>query len=119
MVTSPPYYNAREYSQWKNLYNYLNDMYKNHISKFAYNFQPKSVIGWGLSHIMCCKYIEENAKGKASQALKSLLDQTPKIALVKRENKWKEIQINDIIINSINILVCISTFFNNTFFEYC
>ena len=28
MVTSPPYYNAREYSQWKNLYNYLNDMYK-------------------------------------------------------------------------------------------
>lgn len=27
MVTSPPYYNAREYSQWKNLYNYLNDMY--------------------------------------------------------------------------------------------
>lgn len=28
MVTSPPYYNAREYSQWKNLYNYLNDMYE-------------------------------------------------------------------------------------------
>jgi DNA modification methylase len=27
MVTSPPYYNAREYSQWKNLYNYLHDMY--------------------------------------------------------------------------------------------
>lgn len=28
MVTSPPYYNAREYSQRKNLYNYLNDMYE-------------------------------------------------------------------------------------------
>ena len=27
MVTSPPYYNAREYSQWKNLFNYLSDMY--------------------------------------------------------------------------------------------
>lgn len=27
MVTSPPYYNAREYSQWKNLFNYLNDVY--------------------------------------------------------------------------------------------
>lgn len=27
MVTSPPYYNAREYSQWGNLFNYLNDMY--------------------------------------------------------------------------------------------
>jgi hypothetical protein len=26
MVTSPPYYNAREYSQWKNLNDYLNDM---------------------------------------------------------------------------------------------
>ena len=27
MVTSPPYYNVREYSQWKNLYSYLFDMY--------------------------------------------------------------------------------------------
>ena len=26
MVTSPPYYNAREYSQWKNLNDYLDDM---------------------------------------------------------------------------------------------
>lgn len=26
MVTSPPYYNAREYSQWKNLNDYLNEM---------------------------------------------------------------------------------------------
>ena len=26
MVTSPPYYNAREYSQWKNLNEYLQDM---------------------------------------------------------------------------------------------
>ena len=28
MVTSPPYYNAREYSQWENLDNYLDDMRK-------------------------------------------------------------------------------------------
>jgi DNA modification methylase len=28
MVTSPPYYNAREYSQWNNLNDYLNDMQK-------------------------------------------------------------------------------------------
>ncbi len=27
MVTSPPYYNAREYSSWTNLYNYINCMY--------------------------------------------------------------------------------------------
>nr|MDO8114364.1 site-specific DNA-methyltransferase [Candidatus Sigynarchaeota archaeon] len=26
-ITSPPYYNAREYSQWTNLFTYLNDMY--------------------------------------------------------------------------------------------
>ena len=26
MVTSPPYYNAREYSNWENLNDYLNDM---------------------------------------------------------------------------------------------
>lgn len=35
MVTSPPYYNAREYSQWKNLYNYLNDMYKINLNSFS------------------------------------------------------------------------------------
>ncbi|MDE1848696.1 MAG: site-specific DNA-methyltransferase [Nanoarchaeota archaeon] len=28
MVTSPPYYNAREYSQWENLHEYLKDMKK-------------------------------------------------------------------------------------------
>lgn len=28
MVTSPPYYNAREYSQWNNFYQYLNDMFQ-------------------------------------------------------------------------------------------
>ncbi len=28
MVTSPPYYNAREYSQWKNINDYLEDMKK-------------------------------------------------------------------------------------------
>jgi len=27
MITSPPYYNAREYSQWSNLYSYLNEMH--------------------------------------------------------------------------------------------
>lgn len=28
MVTSPPYYNAREYSQWDSLYQYLHEMYE-------------------------------------------------------------------------------------------
>lgn len=34
MVTSPPYYNAREYTQWKNINDYLDDMKK--IIKEAY-----------------------------------------------------------------------------------
>jgi len=39
---------------------HLNQSYKKYISKFALNFQPKSVIGCGLSHILCCKYIDDN-----------------------------------------------------------
>lgn len=34
-ITSPPYYNAREYSQWDNIYGYLNDMRGNAKSLFA------------------------------------------------------------------------------------
>ncbi|MBS9525907.1 site-specific DNA-methyltransferase [Litoribacter alkaliphilus] len=30
-ITSPPYYNAKEYSQWENIYTYLYDMYNNAI----------------------------------------------------------------------------------------
>ena len=33
-ITSPPYYNAREYSQWKNMLHYLVDMMKNAESVF-------------------------------------------------------------------------------------
>lgn len=50
MVTSPPYYNAREYSQWKNLYNYLNDMYK--ICKASYDtLKPGSVFFYNIGDI--------------------------------------------------------------------
>lgn len=34
--------------------------YKKYISKFALNFQPLSIIGCALSHILCCKYIYDN-----------------------------------------------------------
>ncbi|MBB4347008.1 DNA-methyltransferase [Aliirhizobium cellulosilyticum] len=33
-VTSPPYYNAREYSQWDNIYCYMYDMYNNACAVF-------------------------------------------------------------------------------------
>ncbi len=39
---------------------HLKREYKDFISKFAYNFTPKSVIGCALSHILCCKYIYKN-----------------------------------------------------------
>lgn len=34
--------------------------YKKYISKFALNFQPLSIIGCALSHVLCCKYIYDN-----------------------------------------------------------
>jgi len=33
-ITSPPYYNAREYSQWENIYCYLQDMFEVNIQVF-------------------------------------------------------------------------------------
>jgi hypothetical protein len=39
---------------------HLNPAYKKYISNFASNFQPKSVIGCSLAHILCAKYIYEN-----------------------------------------------------------
>jgi DNA modification methylase len=50
MVTSPPYYNAREYSQWKNMYNYLNDMYKICLSSFA-ALKPGGVFFYNIGDI--------------------------------------------------------------------
>ena len=81
------------------LFSILNQMFSFGIEGYSHiYFESAGII---LLFITVGKYIEENAKGKASQALKSLLDQAPKIALVKRDNKWKEIPINDIIINDI------------------
>ena len=39
---------------------HLKPIYKEYISKFAFNCTPKSVIGCALSHILCCKHIYEN-----------------------------------------------------------
>lgn len=38
-VTSPPYYNAKEYSQWNNIYCYLYDMY-NHAKEVYRTLKP-------------------------------------------------------------------------------
>lgn len=39
---------------------YKNPEYSKYISTFALNFQPKSVIGCALSHILCSKFINNN-----------------------------------------------------------
>lgn len=49
-VTSPPYYNARLYSQWNNLYNYLWDMYE--IAKQVYRvMKPGGVYLYNIGDI--------------------------------------------------------------------
>lgn len=50
MVTSPPYYNAREYSQWPNLFAYLNDMYKIIIAA-NYALKPGGVFVYNIGDI--------------------------------------------------------------------
>ena len=50
MVTSPPYYNAREYSQWQNLYNYLNDMYQINL-KSNLTLKPGGVFFYNIGDI--------------------------------------------------------------------
>lgn len=50
MVTSPPYYNAREYSQWNNLYNYLHEMYN--ICKASFDaISPGGVFLYNIGDI--------------------------------------------------------------------
>ena len=37
-----------------------NEKYTKYISNFAYYFQPNSIIGCALSHILCCEFIYKN-----------------------------------------------------------
>lgn len=50
-VTSPPYYNAREYSQWPNLYLYLEDMY-NIIKQVYRTMKPGGVFLFNIGDIV-------------------------------------------------------------------
>lgn len=50
MVTSPPYYNAREYSSWQNLFTYMNDMY-NHLLAAHRILKPGSVYFFNIGDI--------------------------------------------------------------------
>ena len=39
---------------------HLNPEYKQYISRYAFDFTPKSIIGCALSHTLCCKMIYDN-----------------------------------------------------------
>ncbi|RLE39512.1 site-specific DNA-methyltransferase [Candidatus Woesearchaeota archaeon] len=67
MVTSPPYYNAREYSQWKNLYNYLNDMYQINIKAYE-SLKPGAVFFYNIGDI----YDNENIIVKSKMGEKRI-----------------------------------------------
>ena len=43
---------------------HLKPEYQQYISNYAKNFAPKSMIGCSLSHILCCKHIKSNYRGK-------------------------------------------------------
>jgi DNA modification methylase len=60
LVTSPPYYNTREYSQWSNLYSYLNDMY-NIITKALDKLVPGGVFFYNIGDT----YGNDNTKVKS------------------------------------------------------
>lgn len=51
MVTSPPYYNARDYSMWKNLQSYLDDM-TNIIKECWRVLDNHRVIVWNVSDVV-------------------------------------------------------------------
>ncbi|MAJ45432.1 MAG: copper-translocating P-type ATPase [Candidatus Marinimicrobia bacterium] len=54
-----------------------------------------------LLFITAGRYLEAQAKGKASQALRSLLNHAPQNALIKRDNEWIDIPIIDIEIDDL------------------
>jgi Cu+-exporting ATPase len=57
-----------------------------------------------LTFILLGKFLEARAKGKTSEAIKKLLGLQPKIAIVERNGKEIEIQIDEVIVGDIVIV---------------
>lgn len=68
---------------------------------FHLYFESAAVI---LTLITLGKYLESVSKGKTSEAIKKLMNLTPKTAKVIRDNKEIEISTDDVIINDIIII---------------
>jgi heavy metal translocating P-type ATPase len=54
-----------------------------------------------LTLVLLGKFLESRAKGKASDAIKKLLQLQPQIAHVKKDNKWEDVPVNSINIGDI------------------
>jgi Cu+-exporting ATPase len=68
---------------------------------FELYFEAAGVI---LTLITLGKYLESVAKGKTSEAIKKLMELSPKTAIVIRDNKEYEISIDDVVVNDIVIV---------------
>ena len=58
LVTSPPYYNAREYSQWETVDDYMNDM----KALSLYDTQVTANYGDKLLTLSTCDYQEKEGR---------------------------------------------------------
>ncbi|MFA6391562.1 MAG: heavy metal translocating P-type ATPase [Patescibacteria group bacterium] len=54
-----------------------------------------------LTLVLLGKYLESRAKGRASDAIKKLLQLQPQVAHVKRDNKWEDVPVNSISIGDV------------------
>jgi P-type Cu+ transporter len=70
-------------------------------SKMNLYFESSTII---ITLVLLGKFLEANAKGKTSQAIKKLINLQPKTAKVIRNNVEIEITINDVIINDIIVV---------------
>ena len=71
-ITSPPYFNAREYSQWSNLYCYLHDMSSIHQEVFRV-LKPGAILAFNVfDYFDNERTINLSAMGKKRLSLSSL-----------------------------------------------
>jgi len=57
-----------------------------------------------VTFVLLGKYLEARAKGRASEAIKKLIDLNPETALVLRDNREQEIPVNEVAIGDIVVV---------------
>jgi len=85
-VTSPPYYNAREYSQWETVNDYMNDM-KIIFTKTYQCLKNHKYIVINVGDVSC----QVGKAKRSAEKMKDVLNE--KITKSKFEIEWETIQI--------------------------